>query len=213
MEDDDQGPFSPRNEIEALRALELTVRGLRTSVGATNATAGPTLAKVHFLVLRRLNSFKSDVSSSPKGPAVGEADAELGSWAAKQGIKSLIQPTGEFCKVFSSGSPKNQLNPQDFALSFAHCKELIGLYSLSRGKLSEDCILDFKHCNTSFLYFDENDPVAPFVGDAIDFEGTGRGAAASTNIATGDLVLEIPQEVLISEDVALESDLVGCTPT
>ncbi|CAM6106247.1 unnamed protein product [Calypogeia fissa] len=132
VEDDGKGPFSPRNEIEALGALELTVRALRISVGAMSATAGSPLAKVHSLVLSRLNARNSNSSSVSKEP-VGAAEAELSSWAAKQGIKSLIQPA--------------------------------------------------------------------------NFEGMGRGAAASTNISTGDLVLEIPQEALISEDVALESDL------
>ncbi|KAG6543559.1 hypothetical protein Mapa_015053 [Marchantia paleacea] len=128
VEDDDKGPFSPRNEIEALHALELNVRGLLMTVAAEPESP---LFNLHKLVLERLNGLKSDSTAPSKN--VSEINARLSTWAAEQGIKSMIY--------------------------------------------------------------------------AAEFEGFGRGGAASTNLQTGDLVIEIPQDALISEDVAMESDM------
>lgn len=40
------------------------------------------------------------------------------------------------------------------------------------------------------------------------FEGIGRGVAATCNIDIGDIALEIPEELIISDNCALHSDLV-----
>lgn len=45
----------------------------------------------------------------------------------------------------------------------------------------------------------------------IDFEGAGRGAVARQDINIGDIVLEIPSSILISEDVLSESKMVNFT--
>ncbi|XP_024520742.1 uncharacterized protein LOC112342723 [Selaginella moellendorffii] len=42
-----------------------------------------------------------------------------------------------------------------------------------------------------------------------DFEGYGRGGAAACDLKAGDFVLEIPSEIIISETVTLESDVVS----
>ncbi|KAL3678885.1 hypothetical protein R1sor_021841 [Riccia sorocarpa] len=128
VEDEDRGPFSPRNEVEALHALELNVRGLLLNIAAEPESP---LFTLHKMVQDRLNGLKGD--STLRSKNVSPTDVQLANWAAEQGIRSMIY--------------------------------------------------------------------------AAEFEGYGRGAAASTDLQTGDLVIEIPQEALISEDLAIESNM------
>lgn len=42
----------------------------------------------------------------------------------------------------------------------------------------------------------------------IDVEGAGRGAIATEDLEVGDVALEIPMSIVISEELVLESDMV-----
>ena len=42
----------------------------------------------------------------------------------------------------------------------------------------------------------------------IDVEGAGRGAIAAEDLKVGDVALEIPMSIVISEELVLESDMV-----
>ena len=44
--------------------------------------------------------------------------------------------------------------------------------------------------------------------DGIDVEGAGRGAIATEDLKVGDIALEIPVSVIISEELVHESDMV-----
>lgn len=42
----------------------------------------------------------------------------------------------------------------------------------------------------------------------VDFEGSGRGAMAAEDISIGDVVLEIPESLILCEELVYESDMV-----
>ena len=45
----------------------------------------------------------------------------------------------------------------------------------------------------------------------VDVEGAGRGALAAEDLGVGEIALEIPISVVISEDLVYESDMVCCS--
>jgi hypothetical protein len=45
----------------------------------------------------------------------------------------------------------------------------------------------------------------------LGFKGAGRGLIASDEISIGDAALEIPESLIISEDLVFESDMVCLT--
>ena len=51
------------------------------------------------------------------------------------------------------------------------------------------------------------------INDSLDFEGAGRGAVAIEDLSIGDTALEIPESLIVSEDVLCESDMVFCCPS
>ena len=46
------------------------------------------------------------------------------------------------------------------------------------------------------------------IGHYTDVEGAGRGAIAMEDLEVGDIAMEIPASIIISEDLVYESDMV-----
>lgn len=129
MEDDDDGPFSPRNELEALNLVHSILCGFKRTEG-TECLIQPLLN----VVLIKLDSFPvAEEVLRPGVPCQGDKEKTLLSWATSQGIRSKL--------------------------------------------------------------------------DVAVFDEYGRGGRATEDIALDDMVLEIPQHVIICEDTVVNSDM------
>jgi hypothetical protein len=92
VEDDDSGPFNPRNEVEALNVVRSALQIVESVKQRSNS-----IDTLITMVLNKLDTM----STSPKSVKLGalcEGDAErnLLTWAENEGVKSKIDAAGQF---------------------------------------------------------------------------------------------------------------------
>ena len=95
IEDDEYGPFSPRNEVEALNsvlsALQI-VENVKKSDNMIDILITIVLNKLASMTIPQ-NSFKPGVVCE------GEAERLLLTWAKNEGVKSKIDVAGQFSVI------------------------------------------------------------------------------------------------------------------
>ena len=94
LEDDDFGPFSPRNEMEALYLIYSITNDL------LRASSGENIEILHALQSATVNKIKFFANVDAENIAgvisTGEAEREMLEWASKEGVKSKLNIAGEF---------------------------------------------------------------------------------------------------------------------
>lgn len=131
MEDDDFGPFSPRNELESLYFIYCITRDLLHSISGEKIEI---LQALQNAIINKIECLVNDDSENVGGvTCTGQVERQLLDWAMKQGVNSKLN---------------------------------IG-----------------------------------------DFKGYGRGAIADTDLNVGDIAMEIPKTLIISEETVIRSDM------
>ncbi|KAH9297670.1 hypothetical protein KI387_029352, partial [Taxus chinensis] len=88
MEDDDFGPFSPRNELEALYSIYCIAHDLLRSASGENVEI---LHALHTAMVDKIDCFSNGDAENIAGViSTGQAERRLLDWATAQGVKSKL---------------------------------------------------------------------------------------------------------------------------
>eukprot|EP01018_Ginkgo_biloba_P040195 Gb_37578 [translate_table: standard] len=92
VEDDDFGPFSPRNELEALNLVYSIIGDL------LQLASDETIELLHALqdtIVYKIDSFSNgDTENTAVAMSSGQAERHLLDWATKHGVRSKLNIAG-----------------------------------------------------------------------------------------------------------------------